>query len=497
MKSADPLVQPDDRFTYDTLGNLSSSTRRGAYTFDPAKPTQVIAVTGGVPDMGKRTYGYDFLGNQVSRPEGKVVYNDFNLPARYTTHANETTASFLYDAAGQRTRKISSAGTVTYVAGLYERHSKSDGTIEHQLLVPEAGATLRYLEQNGSLGSLPIIYTYGDHLGSTSLLTQQDPGVTGYKTMVVEKRSDESFGRPRNPDWKSPDIFGGIQPTLLDQGYTGHTEDREHGLINMKGRIYHPMLGRFLTPDPYVDGTNVTQRWNRYAYVSNNPLSFTDPSGFRMNLEAIKERVEANATMFSWAVGTLEGQFSTDFEKFMSGHVGAGEFEPVNPGSPLAATQLWKSAMVADWAARRADACSLGCSAKQLDKLMQEFAEDWNLPIKVKHQDVNTKNPLKEAAPSTNGSVSGNDVSGYADEALDPTASAAAPDTSPAPMSTIIFELPGAGRDVFHIYDGSVDFHPITETTGGLIRASTLRVLAHELGHKIMGDLDDGLKHLK
>ena len=51
-----------------------------------------------------------------------------------------------------------------------------------------------------------------------------------------------------------------------------------------------------------------------------------------------------------------------------------------------------------------------------------------------------------------------------------------------------------------YVNDGVIaidpDFHPITETTGGLIRASTLRVLAHELGHKIMGDLDDGLKHL-
>ncbi|MCG8556309.1 MAG: hypothetical protein MJD61_13615, partial [Proteobacteria bacterium] len=52
------------------------------------------------------------------------------------------------------------------------------------------------------------------------------------------------------------------------------------GLVNMKGRIYDAHMGRFLTPDPFVPEPGNSQSWNRYSYVVNNPLNWTDPSGF-------------------------------------------------------------------------------------------------------------------------------------------------------------------------------------------------------------------------
>jgi hypothetical protein len=48
----------------------------------------------------------------------------------------------------------------------------------------------------------------------------------------------------------------------------------------MNGRIYDPELGRFLSPDPYVQIPEYSQNFNRYSYVLNNPLNATDPSGF-------------------------------------------------------------------------------------------------------------------------------------------------------------------------------------------------------------------------
>ncbi len=48
----------------------------------------------------------------------------------------------------------------------------------------------------------------------------------------------------------------------------------------MRGRLYDPVLGRFLSADPFVQFPNNTQSYNRYSYVLNNPLSFTDPSGY-------------------------------------------------------------------------------------------------------------------------------------------------------------------------------------------------------------------------
>jgi|GEM_PF-4190130 len=48
----------------------------------------------------------------------------------------------------------------------------------------------------------------------------------------------------------------------------------------MNGRVYDPTLGRFLSADPHVQIAGATQACNRYSYVNNNPLSYTDPSGF-------------------------------------------------------------------------------------------------------------------------------------------------------------------------------------------------------------------------
>ncbi|KJZ13316.1 hypothetical protein TW85_13955 [Marinomonas sp. S3726] len=52
------------------------------------------------------------------------------------------------------------------------------------------------------------------------------------------------------------------------------------GLIHMNGRVYDPELGRFVSADPKVPDPFNSQAFNRYTYVYNNPLSFTDPDGF-------------------------------------------------------------------------------------------------------------------------------------------------------------------------------------------------------------------------
>ncbi len=68
--------------------------------------------------------------------------------------------------------------------------------------------------------------------------------------------------------------------SLTSRGYTGHEMIDSVGLVHMNGRVYDAELGRFLSADPFVQFPDNIQSWNRYAYVLNNPLSFTDPSGF-------------------------------------------------------------------------------------------------------------------------------------------------------------------------------------------------------------------------
>jgi RHS repeat-associated protein len=63
-------------------------------------------------------------------------------------------------------------------------------------------------------------------------------------------------------------------------GYTGHAQLDAFGLIHMNGRLYDPVIARFISADPYVQDGGDTQGTNRYSYIGNNPLNTVDPSGF-------------------------------------------------------------------------------------------------------------------------------------------------------------------------------------------------------------------------
>jgi hypothetical protein len=47
----------------------------------------------------------------------------------------------------------------------------------------------------------------------------------------------------------------------------------------MNARLYDPALGRFLSPDPFVQAPYLSQSYNRYSYCLNNPFKYTDPTG--------------------------------------------------------------------------------------------------------------------------------------------------------------------------------------------------------------------------
>ncbi|MFC3122874.1 RHS repeat-associated core domain-containing protein [Agaribacter flavus] len=67
---------------------------------------------------------------------------------------------------------------------------------------------------------------------------------------------------------------------ITTRGYTGHEHVEHADIIHMNGRIYDPTLGRFLQADPFIQAPMNSQSYNRYSYVLNNPLSYTDPSGY-------------------------------------------------------------------------------------------------------------------------------------------------------------------------------------------------------------------------
>ncbi len=74
-------------------------------------------------------------------------------------------------------------------------------------------------------------------------------------------------------------LFSDPADYITSRGYTGHEHIDAFDLINMNGRAYDPVVGAFLSPDPYVQAPDMPQNLNRYAYCLNNPLKYSDPSG--------------------------------------------------------------------------------------------------------------------------------------------------------------------------------------------------------------------------
>ena len=114
-----------------------------------------------------------------------------------------------------------------------------------------------------------MYYTYTDNLGSITSITDSNGNI----------KQSNRFGA-----WGEPLDAAGygkkeIDNRITDRGYTGHEHLPEFRLINMNGRLYDPQLGRMLSPDNYLQSPDNTQNFNRYSYVLNNPLKYTDPSG--------------------------------------------------------------------------------------------------------------------------------------------------------------------------------------------------------------------------
>ncbi len=131
------------------------------------------------------------------------------------------------------------------------------------------------------LDDTAIRFTITDHLGSLVMILDNEGLVNDG---VLEERTFDAWGRTRDINTWQPDpvMLNGIQFNpgwMVDRGYTFHEHYWENGIINMNGRLYDPVVGRMFSPDPAnMDNTN-TESYNKYAYVMNNPLKYTDPSG--------------------------------------------------------------------------------------------------------------------------------------------------------------------------------------------------------------------------
>jgi RHS repeat-associated protein len=283
----------NDAFTYDVLGRLRRwDSTTGAfgveYQYDDLGNLTLRRVSGtGIPQSDSvfrfaesghgphqvtsapwGSFNYDANGDQVTAPERTVNFAPFHLPLSITSATQATQLE--YDASHHRVYKASAAAGTTYVGEVYERRSES-GSVQHIFHLSVEGRNVADIAIDEAAGAQPAVtYLLDDHLGSPVVIVGGDG--------QVSRARFEPFGqRLALGETPNAGISGNLQ---VHQGLTGHEHDDEFGLINMKGRLYDPRTGRFLSPDPVVSDPLLTQSYNRYSYVENNPLSLRDPSGF-------------------------------------------------------------------------------------------------------------------------------------------------------------------------------------------------------------------------
>jgi RHS repeat-associated protein len=167
-------------------------------------------------------------------------------------------------------------------------------------------ATAAYVA--GTLNTIREEVMLKDHLGSTHLIIDADGTKPQYQRFDVwGMRADAATGSTQTlqQSYAAQDPNDRAKARTR-KGYTGHEMVDGAGIVHMQGRIYDPRLGRFLQADPIVQDPLNAQSYNRYTYVFNNPLSLTDPSGYRsisQNLELYWKPIVAIAITVNAGVG--------------------------------------------------------------------------------------------------------------------------------------------------------------------------------------------------
>jgi len=126
---------------------------------------------------------------------------------------------------------------------------------------------------------------------------------------VIERTHYSAWGKIRKFERSKDGNTDFNTASLLGRGYTGHEHFATVGIIHMNGRVYDPQLKRFLSPDNFVQDPHNTQSYNRYGYVWNNPLKYTDPSGEELITAIIVGTVIG--AMANTAVKAFQGEINS------------------------------------------------------------------------------------------------------------------------------------------------------------------------------------------
>jgi RHS repeat-associated protein len=305
--------------TYDASGNITYRSGVGSYTYgdgdEPDRVTFITRTSGSVqtivydgfgrvtsdsiPNGRYREMGYTSFG-QLSYVECSNQIAPGSLAATGASPLISASYTFDFDADGNRIRQGKYVSSVPYIAGnhwatstttvgsyemrvtrrnnyyyteIREDHAFPGGVFRITRNSPTTAGVADVTALNAPVTKMAYHIDGGQ--GSTE-------GVTDASATVTERSSYDAWGRRRDvSDWDGyQDSAGYAYSSPEKPGYTGHEDLDCAGLIHMNGRIYDAEWGRFLQMDPILQDPGSSQNFNRYAYVMNNPLNLTDPSGY-------------------------------------------------------------------------------------------------------------------------------------------------------------------------------------------------------------------------
>lgn len=254
----------DESYEYDRFGNLKARTTDGTRVDLPVDPA-TNRMQGGAR--------FDAAGNQIYDP----LWGDLSYDAAGMLTSRGYATLYAYDASDERIVQIQNYGagntrwrwTPRNLANQSVREWESFGRFgwEYPLWLTD------YISAGGQLLAADLEEAEGgerhfhlDHLGTPRFATNADGE-------IVASHILRPFGA---------EIMSTSQNHELPRRFTGH--ERDYGaagtyLDYMHARYYNAQWGRFLSVDPGGFDPAHPQSWNRYTYVSNNPLMKLDPDG--------------------------------------------------------------------------------------------------------------------------------------------------------------------------------------------------------------------------
>jgi RHS repeat-associated protein len=235
-------------YTYPTAGTAKAHTLSSVSTVGPGGTVNNSYDYGGIGQMTTMTINglaTDFAQDNQGRLASATVH---------TTGAS--IATYLYTADGTEILRDTPTAKTLYLGGQDITTDATGTTITGVTRYYTAcGTTVASRVQNGTLSWLA-----SDHQGTAQIAVDQT-------TEAVSIRRQDPFGNPRGtvPNWPNP------------RGFVGGTTEPT-GLVRLGARMYDPSTGRFTSDDSVTD-IDDPQQLEGYAYASNSPVTYSDPTG--------------------------------------------------------------------------------------------------------------------------------------------------------------------------------------------------------------------------